>query len=339
MINPEIQFLFGGHSVEQAPLIAQPIKQYVENFLSQSTTGTVFVYFEHGDSPQSLSDSITQMVHEGIKPSSAYLLPYYFNSHRSRFPANSEDLNNYAASFYGSESHSFEKESLEAVDELVARYNQVGCAPRVVFKVEDIPDKEYAQYKEEGYIRDQYNMAYYDALKRGYLESGKYFFQKAVVSLAKTSVRRENRMVEQLSALASDPNTAGIVVPFGEAHTRMHHSLQSKGVNSKLAFFERKDNPYWFMPMSGIVGKIAMKGEQAVTELEWYRAMISQNIYYALMNRYSSDEILEHHQESILKSIQAVKKIQTIEDIAAIEERMRDSGFFDITALNFLRES
>ena len=148
----------------------------------------------------------------------------------------------------------------------------------------------------------------------------------ALMAMAALQAKREPRMVELITRLASMPDISQVVAFVGTDHSLMQRAFRPLGFRVTRIFLDRDIGvPIYFAPEAALWRRVIHEPRREVSELEWHAAMLGDALY-----RHAEERMKEGGRPSRQRTLAHIHRylrgFTAMSDIEAEEERVRNKG-------------
>lgn len=322
------------HLVDHSPSAIQNLEkstERIEEVLDQ-TSGKVYVFLEDTYLPTSTATNIEQLIDRGVRPSLAY---YIGDSILATIPETSEavdilrrgsyQIDNAAMkSFIKDLEDEYKEAELIALDSIFLKYrprNTKTSRMGVLFESTADQTKDFNEPFQEN------EAEIYKLMHDGNLSAAMELFQRNVRYMAGISLIREELVAEKVMNYLGE-DVSAIFIRFGTNHTGIYHRLRKMGLDNVSRVFLDQDDTidFHFDPGAAAIRKIMNKGFDALSEIEWYRALIGETTLHLLkaISREVGQEVKDQY--AIQVAHNTARTIDTMQEIEELRSRIKRDG-------------
>lgn len=270
--------------------------------LSRDPHGVVVYFIESEMTPPSISNLIYNISKE--KSPSEAAAAGFFLLNNSRFPASSEEFDQYYQTF---PIDPFSKRELSGLDE-IAFLNP----SRVRLLVERMPDKKFDLLNKLNERIKDVNEALKIAAD-GNFKDALPKFVTGVTAYGRSCVLREDEIARQLAEVVRDPLVLGLAVGIGAVHSPLRQYQLNGQVH--CTFDQKKAGIFVFPPAEILVRRIRLFPEREIPQIIWRQALCGQVLIEAMrtLSVDNPQEFFRMKNDIVSTVIQFVRKNSTSE--------------------------
>jgi hypothetical protein len=169
-----------------------------------------------------------------------------------------------------------------------------------------------------------------EMIDRGDFEQAMPLYFCSLMAMATLQAKREPRMVEMITRLASIPDVSKVLAFVGTDHSLMQRAFQPPSFRAERDFFEKEgSSAHYFAPESAIWRQVVHEPRKQPSKLDWHRAMLGEAVYRHAQRRMEEGG-RPSRQQTLAHIHRWLRGFTELSQISEVETRVPNEGMATI---------